>query len=151
VASALLHVLLLLCRLGLPGFLQPAASPCPPKLLAWHCNQQQLAIGHAGSGAVLLYDLSTAASGGDAGGGVVSQAQQVLTHQLQQQVRAPAAEAMPSDMHACVYCPEGVLGRQLHTATAAIWTGLLHRCDVQQLQACAAAPSCAAACPACGT
>ncbi|WIA17790.1 hypothetical protein OEZ85_009302 [Tetradesmus obliquus] len=72
--------------LGLPGFLQPAAGPCPPKLLAWHCNKQQLAVGHAGSGAVLLYDLSAAA----AGDGVLSQAQQVLTHQLQQQVRCLA-------------------------------------------------------------
>ncbi|WIA38093.1 hypothetical protein OEZ86_001455 [Tetradesmus obliquus] len=76
--------------LGLPSFLQPAAGPCPPKLLAWHCNKQQLAVGHSGSGAVLLYDLSAgaaaAASGDDAGDGVLSQAQQVLTHQLQQQV-----------------------------------------------------------------
>uniref|UniRef100_A0A383VE24 Ribosomal protein eL8/eL30/eS12/Gadd45 domain-containing protein n=1 Tax=Tetradesmus obliquus TaxID=3088 RepID=A0A383VE24_TETOB len=72
--------------LGLPGFLQPAAGPCPPKLLAWHCNKQQLAVGHAGSGAVLLYDLSAAAAAAAAGDGVLSQAQQVLTHQLQQQV-----------------------------------------------------------------
>jgi hypothetical protein len=98
----MLHLLLLLPRLGLPGFLQPAVGPCPPRLLAWHCNQQQLAIGHAGSGAVLLYDLSTAAAGGDAESGILSQAQQVLTHQLQQQVRAPAAEPVPSDLHACV-------------------------------------------------
>jgi hypothetical protein len=88
------HLSFLLCRLGLQGFLLPSSSPCPPKLLAWHCNQQQLAIRHTGSGAVLLYDLSSGApatAGNDVGGGVLSQAQQVLTHQLQQQVRAPLA------------------------------------------------------------
>jgi NAD-dependent oxidoreductase involved in siderophore biosynthesis len=38
---------------------------------------------------VLLYDLSAGAAAADnAGAGVLSEAQQVLTHQLQQQVRA---------------------------------------------------------------
>ncbi|KAF6265125.1 WD40-repeat-containing domain protein [Scenedesmus sp. NREL 46B-D3] len=115
------------CRLGLSSFLQPAAGPCSPKLLSWHCNQQQLAVGHANSGAVLLYDLSTgaaAAAVNDAGSGVQGQAQQVLTHQLQQQVGCLAWRPVHCSMLA-VGCLGGVALWSLGKAPLA--AGSMHR------------------------
>lgn len=69
------------CRLGMSGLLMPQPEPQAPNLVAWHCNKQTIAVGHASSGAVLLYDCADTA-----GAEVLDKAQQVLTHQLQQQV-----------------------------------------------------------------
>jgi hypothetical protein len=77
----------------------------PPQLLSWNTRQPILAVGHSSSGAVLLYNCTSAA--GSAGASTLRDPQHVLVHQLQQQVSSVAWRPVHSSMLA-VGCAGGV-------------------------------------------
>jgi len=128
----------------LPGPWQVLQHEAPPaQLLAWSTTRPTLAVGHSSSGAVLLYNCSPAAApaGGDNGAPcTLKQPQQVLVHQLQQQVSSLAWRPVHSSMLA-VGCCGGVAlwslgklplsaaamhrGAESTTSSATAWTTFL--------------------------
>lgn len=130
--------------LRLPGPWQVLQHEAPPaQLLSWSTTRPTLAVGHSSSGAVLLYNCSPAAApaGGDNGAPcTLRQPQQVLVHQLQQQVSSLAWRPVHSSMLA-VGCCGGVAlwslgklplsaaamhrGAESATSSATAWTTFL--------------------------
>lgn len=94
------------CCCRLPGpWSWPSLDVSSPQLLSWNANQPLLAVGHSSSGAVLVFNCTSAAAG--ASSTPLQQPEHVLVHQLQQQASSVAWRPVHSSMLA-VGCAGGV-------------------------------------------